>query len=252
MASDADRDWAAEVNGAEDDDEALRIAIALSLGKDPSEMRGQASRKGAGVIDLTQDDEGNGNGDGERKPRETPAPQQTTASTTSLSSLAALDRKKMEEERLARLGKRKAPQSEDDAPSGGSRPPQRPRIAAESSPSLASASAAPGEEDKSRRLRDAASTPSLATATSRAGRLSFPHGVVKKTWAYGQPRQGDDIRIQDVLQKDQLELAVLSSYQWDEEWMLSRIDLDRTKLILIAFAVSERQVSDLWLPHYCG
>ncbi|KAK4242628.1 hypothetical protein C8A03DRAFT_11236 [Achaetomium macrosporum] len=243
MASNGDRDWAAEINGAEDDDEALRIAIALSLGKDPSEGAGQSS--GKGMIDLTQDDDDDDR-DGNSEPKETSASQQKTTSTAGLSGLAGLDRKKMEEERLARLGKRKAPQSEDDGLSG-SRPLQRPRVAAGSSPpsSLLSASAAPGEEDKSGRLRVGASTSSSTITASRSGGLPFPSGVVKKTWAYGQPRQGDDIKIEEVLQKHQLELAVLSSYQWDEEWLLSRVDLARTKLILIAFAVSEAQKEEM-------
>jgi hypothetical protein len=84
----------------------------------------------------------------------------------------------------------------------------------------------------------------VSPLTTPTIRLTFPRGVVKKTWAFGQPRQGDDIKIEEVLQKHQLELAVLSSYQWDEEWLLSKIDLARTKLILVAFAVDDAQVSD--------
>ena len=56
----------------------------------------------------------------------------------------------------------------------------------------------------------------------------------------GLPRTGDDITIEEVLQKDKLELAVLSSYQWDEEWLLSKLTL-KTKIILVAYAVDEAQ-----------
>lgn len=140
----------------------------------------------------------------------------------------------MEEERLARLSKRKVAQLEDAQPP--SRPAQRPRT----------------DEIPTKKERAVAAepkavfrAPALApTPASTSPQLPFPQGVVKKTWAYGQPRQGDDIKIEEVLQKQQLELAVLSSYQWDEEWLLRKIDLARTKLILIAFAADEAQVSE--------
>ncbi|KAL1844048.1 hypothetical protein VTJ49DRAFT_5799 [Mycothermus thermophilus] len=74
---------------------------------------------------------------------------------------------------------------------------------------------------------------------------SFPRGVVKKTWVSGQPRRGDDIKIEEVLQKDQLQLAVLSSYVWDEEWLLSKIDISRTKLMLVAYAADEEMQEDM-------
>jgi hypothetical protein len=57
-------------------------------------------------------------------------------------------------------------------------------------------------------------------------------------WASGYPRQ-DDVKIEEILQKDQLELAVLSSFQWDDEWLLSKIDIKNTKMVCIAFASSE-------------
>jgi len=76
-----------------------------------------------------------------------------------------------------------------------------------------------------------------------SSKLPFPHGVVKKTWVLGQPRRGDDIKIEEVLQRRELELAVLSSYQWDEKWLLTKVDISRTKLVLVAFGTDEKQVS---------
>jgi len=243
--------WAAEINGDEDDEEALRIAIAMSLGQDPGE-REEGPRAGGGVIDLTKDDDDgsttdSGDGDdgevevvdsrdvgrGSSHPnRPNPAPPEPVPASNL--SAFGLDRKKMEEERLARLGKRKAAQVEDVPPP--SRPAQRPRIEQVPMKKEKAASVAAGS-------KAAVSTlPSASTPVSTSPQLPFPQGVVKKTWAYGQPRQGDDIKIEEVLQKHQLELAVLSSFQWDEEWMLRKIDLARTKLILIAFATDEAQV----------
>ncbi len=70
--------------------------------------------------------------------------------------------------------------------------------------------------------------------------IHFPNGAVKKTWVYGCPRQ-DDIKIEEVLQKEDLELAVLSAYQWDDEWILRKINMRKTKLICVVQAESEEQ-----------
>lgn len=49
--------------------------------------------------------------------------------------------------------------------------------------------------------------------------IHYPDGIVKKTWALGYDRKGDDIKIEEVLQKSDLELAVLSSFQIDADCM---------------------------------
>lgn len=214
--------WAAEINGDQDEDEALRIAIARSLDQAPTKRPKKPSA--SGVIDLTQEDDG----DADRLEREmdpghtsqqVPRETENVPSPSSGFSALGLDRKKMEEERLARLSKRKASGPADVS---SSRPAQRPKIATTPSSVL--------------------SDPAVSAMETRDPSLSFPRGAVKKTWAFGQPRHGDDIKVEEVLQKHQLELAVLSSHQWDEEWLLSKIDLARTKLILIAFATGEAQV----------
>jgi hypothetical protein len=56
--------------------------------------------------------------------------------------------------------------------------------------------------------------------------IHFPDGVVKKTWAFGCPRQ-NDIKIEEILQKDDLELAVLSAFQWNEEWIFRKLNMTR-------------------------
>jgi hypothetical protein len=53
------------------------------------------------------------------------------------------------------------------------------------------------------------------------GGIQYPNGVVKKTWAFGYDRKGDDIKIEEVFQKNDLQLAVLSSFQIDADCMLS-------------------------------
>ena len=251
--------WAAEINGDEDDDEALRLAIALSLGRDPGEREERPSAK-AGVVDLTQDsDDGSttdsgddlvevDGGAGPSQPvsssNNPPAPP-PPPETPTLSALG-LDRRKMEEERLARLSKRKASQLAGDVPPPP-RPTQRPKT--DHAPPPPSAATSLAKKQKEQPAEPPTSPSSSSAPAPRSTHLPFPQGVVKKTWAYGQPRQGDDIKIEEVLQKQQLELAVLSSFQWDEEWLLAKVDLARTKLILVAFASGEAQVRD---PFFWG
>ncbi|KYK55824.1 ubiquitin interaction domain-containing protein [Drechmeria coniospora] len=141
-------------------------------------------------------------------------------------SLLSLDRKKMEEERLARKRNRSAVSDDDvveiEAPSK-----QRQRLV----PS-------PPESISATRKPDAASA------------IPYPNGVMKRTWAYGYPRTSDDIKIEEVLQKDKLLLALLSSFQWDEEWIMSKLDMSKTKLLLAAFAADDRQARTTHNP-YC-
>lgn len=145
------------------------------------------------------------------------------------SGLQALDRKAMERERLRRLAaKRPRPPSNrgdngDDDDDVVEVPPPPKRL---------------------QRAVPAGKVPVLAAGASSGASLQFPDGVVKRTWAYGYPRMGDDIKIEEVLMKDKLELAVLSSFQWDDEWLLSKVDIRKTKLFLIAFARDETQVWD--------
>jgi hypothetical protein len=69
--------------------------------------------------------------------------------------------------------------------------------------------------------------------------LSFPHGVVKKTWSARYERK-NDIKIEEVLDKDQLKTAVFSSFMWDIDWLLSKVDSTRTNMCLIMEAKDDR------------
>jgi hypothetical protein len=120
-----------------------------------------------------------------------------------------LDRKQMEQERLERLAKKRGLPAEN-GPNDASGPPTKKQATAEPTNSLP---------------------------------LKFPDGTVKRTWTRGYPRTSEDITIEEVFQKEDLQLALLSSFQWDEEWMLSKVDFPRTKILLLAFASSEEQVT---------
>ncbi|KAF4472289.1 Tyrosyl-DNA phosphodiesterase 1 [Fusarium albosuccineum] len=128
--------------------------------------------------------------------------------------LLSLDRKKMEEERLQRLAKRRRSPSDDDDVV---------------------------EVPPPKRMTPAGPSGSLHES-SLPSPLPFPNGAVKRTWARGYPRTSEDIKIEEVFQRDKLELAVLSSYQWDDEWLMSKIDPRKTKLLLVAYAADEAQL----------
>lgn len=263
---------AVDLNGGDDEDEALRIAIALSLGQNASQAPAQGEESGKqNSIDLTSEDDDetasgtsddateSGTDSGEhnhsshplaarpiqkssttlRNPpsavpsMQKPSPLVTPSSTSSL-SIAGLNRKQMEEERLARLQKRKASELEKSPKSVSTRPNQRTKFESASLP------------ERRTKGADEVSVAGFSSSSTRA-EIPYPRGVIKKTWAYGQPRRGDDIKIEEVFQKDKLQLAVLSSFQWDEEWLLSKIDTSRTKMILIAFANDEAQVGTFTL-----
>ncbi|CAH0016539.1 unnamed protein product [Clonostachys rhizophaga] len=145
-------------------------------------------------------------------------------------SLRLLDRKAMEEARLQRLAAKRPRLDQETTPDDGDDvvevpPPKKMKSAGTSTPKAAPMSASP--------------------STQPASSNYFPDGVVKRTWARGHPRASDDIKIEEVFQKEKLELALISSFQWDEEWMLSKVDLRRTKLLLLAFATNETQQQEM-------
>ncbi|KAF5695443.1 Tyrosyl-DNA phosphodiesterase 1 [Fusarium denticulatum] len=191
-----------ELGSDMDEDEALRYAIALSL-QEQEEQGDQSSQIPSASTSISHR---NGTGSG----------------GASL-GLLSLDRKKMEEERLQRLAKRRrSPEDErnvDEVPPAKRMTPSEP------------------------------SRPVTATATAHMlpSFVPYPKGAIKRTWAKGYPQTSDDIKIEEVFQKDKLVLALLSSYQWDDEWLMSKIDPRKTKLLLLAFADSEAQKSEMQL-----
>lgn len=209
------------------DDEDLRLAIALSL-QEQEETKCEVPSP-------------------ESMPEPTPEPQPQSAFRA-----LGLNRKAMEEERLKRLAtKRPRPTSEDD--NHVTEIPPSKKIAVQSSfdslPSKASSSA-PASVPSATSFGFVQSRSNLLNL---GGPLQFLNGTVKRTWAYGYPRTGDDIKIEEILQKDSLDLAVLSSYQWDDMWMLSKIDCKRTKVLLVAYAKDDAQVAiPLQNIQFCG
>ncbi|EQB49834.1 ubiquitin interaction domain-containing protein [Colletotrichum gloeosporioides Cg-14] len=184
-----------------EDDPDLALAIALSLQQEDTTRHNRSEASNATASPLKQ-------------------PIKSTTGVTF--GCLALDRKRMEEERLARLGKRSATRAELDE-------------------NIKMSKSQRTDAADSQELRDAVPVLKVQEQAANALDLPFAKGVFRRTWARGYPRTGDDIKIEEVLQKEQLQLAVLSSFQWDEEWLLSKIDCRRTKMVLVAYAANDAE-----------
>ena len=195
------------VMSSSDDNEDLKRAIALSL---EASNTGETAHE---VISIDSDSDMTTKHLGKDLPTE--ASNGLPNSRVGLGMLG-MDRKRMEQERLDR--KRKA--------SSISPPPTRRAMKMDTSPAL------PLE-------RETASTENQAPMKPRTPSISnsksplYLTGTVKKTWAFGHERQGDDIKLEEVLQKDDLKLAVLSSFQWDMDWLLAKINTRDTNITLV-------------------
>ncbi|KAF3049334.1 hypothetical protein E8E11_009741 [Didymella keratinophila] len=215
-----------------DDDEDLKLALALSLQQSPA----GASEKT--VVDLTSDNEGEDDEDKAMKRAialsiqdlaQAPNTTSTTATHQQSSAAAAvpgaeltqqaakstlsampksspntsfaMDRKAMEAERLARLQERKRKRT----PS-----PHRPS----KHHSKAPAPTIMADFTKSQSQGDPV--------------LQYPRGVIKRTFATKFPRT-DDITIDELLQAPTVSIAVVASFQWDAEWLSRKLSHTKIK-----------------------
>jgi hypothetical protein len=80
----------------------------------------------------------------------------------------------------------------------------------------------------------------------KPGDVQYPRGVVKKTWAFGHERTGNDIKLEEVLESQTLRTAVLSAFQWDIEWLFRKIKIEQTKCIFVMQA-KEQSLKDQML-----
>lgn len=82
--------------------------------------------------------------------------------------------------------------------------------------------------------------------TTKSGGPQYLKGVVKKTWAFGHERTGNDIKLEEVLEPQTLKTAVLSAFQWNMEWLFRKIKVEQTKCIFIMQA-KEQSLKDQML-----
>jgi hypothetical protein len=192
------------------DDEDLKLAMAMSLQESPA-----AATRDRGAIDLTSDTDDDGDEDLRRaialsiqeggvKETARPTTTNTAAPTTNTSTSSTategttggfmgIDRKAMERDRLARLGKRKRDPS-----------PERP----------------------SKQI----TKPSAVSELVNRSTLQYPKGAIKRTFARAFPRT-DDITIDEVLEASTINIAVISSFQYETAWLYEKLDPLKVKQI---------------------
>ncbi|TAQ85645.1 hypothetical protein B7494_g6030 [Chlorociboria aeruginascens] len=237
-------------------DEDLKRAIELSLQED----RPPSTSRKAPIIDLTSSDDEDDDLDAPVSTKSKPGPKeqspggnsptkQVKASldkppSTSLSIISqpssathpmpnpildtsgfmSLNRKQMEEDRLARVNKRKR---EEDSSTTSIEIPKKTKIHSPSFRDYQTPQHLSITQPMSNRIASNVLSYQEQQLIFGPNGVQFPDGIVKKTWAHGYPRQ-DDIKIEEVLQKNDLELAVLSAYQVDADWVTSKL-LETTK-----------------------
>lgn len=222
-----------------DSDEDLNRAIALSLQDQAILSRLPLHDKNipsdCDVVDLDSEDHVQPNPTMalvQTLPSQSSQTVETATATPSATvhNFLGLNRKVMEQERLAR--KRRASIS----------PPPTRKMIKLSSP-LPLKGPSPVTDAAVRPNQQPVSIPNLGESTLRTDAIKsiapkttgvgpiFLDGVVKKTWAFGHDRD-EDIKIEEVLQTTDLKLAVLSSFQWDVEWLLSKLKRS-TQMILV-------------------
>ncbi|KAK7539252.1 tyrosyl-DNA phosphodiesterase-domain-containing protein [Phyllosticta citricarpa] len=249
------------------DDEELQLAIAMSLGQEPA---GPTTQNSSHPPASSQPPTTKKTGDalGTSPLQSSTNSRQPKSSTDSDPSLTTIDRKKMEMERLARQQARKRalkqvdPHSDDDKAPDSKRAREKGDLAGQESGvglrlphnfhrvlrepptgigrNLALANLTPTSDSTSTFGSYAQRQLHMSTGYNVANTPDLPYlkPTIKKTWCFGQPR-GNDVKIEEVLQKDKLQLVALSTFQFDTAWWMNKINPFKTKQVWAIGATSE-------------
>ncbi|KAF2140511.1 uncharacterized protein K452DRAFT_273095 [Aplosporella prunicola CBS 121167] len=193
------------------DNEDLSLAIAMSLETSKAQS-GPAVNHQTGEASTMNNEDASTN-------------KSQPASTVGLSTAA---RKQLEQERLNRQAARKR------------------QASVSASPPLASRTGGNGNPKKRRALgarEDLTPNTGINLTTPEAEQANpkgpqYPKPTIKRTWAQGCQR-GGDIKIEEVLQKDKLQLCVMSTWQFETTWWMDKIDCMKTKQVWIIGAADE-------------
>jgi hypothetical protein len=218
----------------QDEDEDLKRAIALSM----QEQNNSDSQPQY----LAEQDTIN-NKTAKRQEKKDGA---TADSADSSFGIFGINRKALEEERLARVAKRRAQQNISPPPLARERKVAKYETTShtkesESGPSSASLGLSTFQRSASGIPTTKASLITPVTPAASPA-VQFPKGMVKKTWVFGCFRNGDDIKIEEVLQAADLELAILSAFQWDMEWLFTKLNIKRSRFLFVMQAKEEPTV----------
>jgi hypothetical protein len=136
-----------------------------------------------------------------------------------MAGIPGLDRRAMEAERLARMEAKQPKTIEQSSVT----------VQAKSNKRQRSLSPPPTSRPV-KKIKELENTSTL---------LQYPRGIVKKTWAFGHSRSINDIKIEEVLEKSTLRTALLSAFQWDTNWIMAKLNLQQTKVIMVMQADNE-------------
>ena len=156
-----------------------------------------------------------------------PPSKSSLANAVNPSGILGLDRAAMERERLARQEKRRLSVLPPAVPAK--------KVGLSTDDDVIVVSSKPSTESK--HTSNKHSTPPLRGA-------AFPNGKVLKTWAFGRARE-DDIKLEEVLQQEDLKLAVLCSFIWKTEWLFQKIDMSSTRVVCAMQAKDEMKKTEM-------
>lgn len=195
-----------------DEDEQLQRALAMSM--EPSDHANTETVKTAANITVP-----------------------LAENVVSTGTLSSMNRKQMEEERLARLAKRKLDDTSASTQPSRKLPKTQPVIVSRAR----TKSTAP--QPRSEICHQLASNaPSVGIHPTSRSVPQWPLGAVKKTHIAGFPRTGNEITIEEVIQRDDLDLGVFSSFLWDLEWFFTKINTQSSRILLIMQANDQETV----------
>ena len=138
---------------------------------------------------------------------------------TIMAGIPGLDRRAMEAERLARMQAKQLNTTE-----------QQPPTMQETSSKRQRSISPPPTSRPTKKIKEQETTSNL---------LHYPRGTVKKTWAFGHTRSTNDIKIEEVLEKSTVRTALFSAFQWDTNWIMAKLNLQQTKVIMVMQADNE-------------
>ncbi|KAF2621134.1 phospholipase D/nuclease [Macroventuria anomochaeta] len=185
-------------NESEDDDADLKRAIALSMQDIPQSAKCiEPTSAPAAHVQLSS----NTATPMAQLTQAVPKSMPNTKQTSPTSNKFVLNRKAMEAERLARLEERKRKRS-------------------------------PSADQPSKQLLKAPTPAAVNKSTSSQSQSDpvpqYPRGAIKRTFAT-KFRRTDDITIDELLQASMVNIAVISSFQWDAEWLSRKLSHTKVK-----------------------
>ena len=178
----------------DEDDEDLRRAIAMSLHENPKGLAYDSAmgpQNGPSRYASSASVKGEQIAQPEEEVLTTPLSQSLNAF-----GIPGLNRRALEQERIARLRKRKRSTS-----------PDRPSKLVPREPVVQPTEPKSNEPPKPHYIPG----------------IQYPKGTFKRTWAYQHPRT-NDIRLEEIFQTSTLKIAVLSSFQFEDIWLFNKIN----------------------------